>query len=146
MKLSLEPFDLEFIGADPYEGIYDEESGEYTLTNEEVLRQMRDSIPPEAIYLGYLYDEILGFCITWVQRIYIYIVPWNESDDYDWALFRISWDDNWGKWEWSTEARISGIDCHKEAGKLMTKALFESWGYDLNDEEKKVYKNFLNDI
>jgi hypothetical protein len=42
----------------------------------------------------------------------------------------IVWDDNWGKWEWRTEARISGIDCHKEAGKLMSKALFESWGYN----------------
>ena len=64
------------------------------------------------------------------SKEFIYIVPWNESDDYDWALFRISWDDNWGKWEWYTELRISGIDCHKEAGKLMTKALFESWGYN----------------
>ena len=57
-----------------------------------------------------------------------------------------SWDDNWGRYEWTSDVRIRGIADSGEAAREMFKGLMDRWGYDLSDNERASYKEFLDSI
>jgi hypothetical protein len=61
-------------------------------------------------------------------------------------MFRISWDDNWGRYEWSCDARISDVPDGKVAAREMFTAVMARWGIDLDDSENASYREFLEDI
>ena len=113
---------------------------------QEKLESMRDQVPNDCIFLAQLDTGIDG-CpgMSWIIEDYYYLMPW-EGDEYDWALFRISWDDNWGRFDWSTCARIKGITDSREAARMMFKGLMNLWGYDLNDEDYAPYRELLEGI
>ena len=52
-------------------------------------------------------DSEVGNWTSWIVKDEYYIIPLND-EKYNWALFRISWDDNWETWNWSFDARLSG--------------------------------------
>ena len=65
----------------------------------------------------------------------------NEEEEED---TRISWDDNWGRWEWISDGRIKGLEAnYKEAARLILYELWKQWQLDLNDSENKSYVNFI---
>jgi hypothetical protein len=110
------------------------------------LVQMQAQIPDVVLFLGKLGDETAHSPgQTWETRDYYYIVPW-IGEEYDWAMFRISWDDNWGRYEWTSDVRIRGIADSGEAALEMFKGLMDRWGYDLSDNERASYKEFLDSI
>lgn len=111
----------------------------------EVKENMESSIPKEAIFIGEIESEVENWT-TWSIQDEYYIIPLNDGK-YNWALFRISWDDNWGTWSWSFDARISGYRSDsKEAAKYMLLSLWERWELDLNDSQNEPYINLLNNI
>ncbi len=120
------------------DGIEEEEEDAYM-----VKENMESRIPSSAIYLGPIEDVVENRPNTWVTRDEYYIYPL-QNNEYDWAVFRISWDDNWGRWEWSSDGRIKGLGAnYKEAARLILYEIWKKWQLDLNDSENKSYVNFL---
>jgi hypothetical protein len=143
-SVSLDSFIIDFIEAaendDSSRGEEEEELERY-----ELLERMQNMIPTEAIELGNLEDEVDNVCTTWLTSDYYYVIPWN-GDEFDWALFKISWNDNWGRWDWETCARVGGIANWQDAGRAMLKPLFKSYGYDLTSDENEALRNFIDQI
>ena len=120
-----------------------EEDIEEEEDNDIIKENMESRIPKSAIYLGPLEYDTENGPNSWITRDEYYIYPL-QNDEYDWAIFRISWDDNWGRWEWSSDARIKGLFAnYKEAARLLLYKLWENWQLDLNDSENNPYVNFL---
>jgi hypothetical protein len=112
----------------------------------EVKENMESSIPKEAIFIGCIHEEIDNMCTTWTIQDEYYIIPLKD-EKFDWALFRISWDDNWWTWNWSFDAKLSGHKSNSnEAAKYMLLKLWEKWDLDLNDTENEPYINLLNGL
>jgi hypothetical protein len=112
------------------------------------LKAMQDQVPSEFIFLGSINFEIPHSPgLTWDIDDYYYLMRWPDLD-YDWAIFRITWEDNWGRYEWSAGARIKGVQDSQQAARIMFKGLMENWGFDLDDEELAEdyapYREFLN--
>jgi hypothetical protein len=119
---------------------------EISFSKSEQLEQMQNQIPEDVRFLGEIGSEIdHSPGLTWETEDYYYLMPW-KGTGHQWALFRISWDDNWGRYEWTSDARISDVEDPNEAARLMFKGLMDKWGYDLTDEERAPYKKFLDDI
>ena len=111
----------------------------------EVKDNMESSIPKEAIFIGGIDSEVENWTSWRIQDDY-YIIPLND-EEFNWALFRISWDDNWGTWNWSFDARLSGYkNNYKEAAKYLLHRLWESWELDLNDTDNRQYINLLSRV
>lgn len=115
------------------------------LDASEVKENMESIIPQEAIFIGAINSEVENWT-TWSIQDEYYIIPLNDVE-YDWALFRLSWDDNWETWNWSFDARLRGYRSDfKEAAKYILLILWKRWGLDLNDTNNKPYINLLNRI
>jgi hypothetical protein len=140
-KINFDVFDLPFVSdTDP------ENEEEIPEGRHEKFEFMKGQVPKNSIFLGELDAGIDGSPgMSWIIEDYYYLMPW-EGDEYDWALFRISWDDNWGRFDWTTSARIKGTTDSREASRLMFKGLMDSWGYDLNDEDYAPYREFFEGI
>ena len=141
-NLSLDSFDLPFMEVDPNEDAIDEE-GEQLIDDNEIFELMDEAIPSTAHSVGKFDHEVENWTI-WRTRDHYYVIP-IEDDVFDWGLFRISWDDNWGRWGWSGDARISHCKDQVEATRRMVEALFENWDYDLADEESP-HRQFLDSL
>ena len=76
----------------------DENAG--PLSKEDALEAMQDLIPSFVHPIGSVEDTVENWT-SWLSEDHFYLIPW-QGDDFQWALFRISWDDNWGKWEWES--------------------------------------------
>lgn len=108
----------------------------------EQLEFLQDKVPARCVFLGEINSELdHSPGLTWVTEDYYYLLPW-DGPEYDWGLFRISWDDNWGKFGWSPDARIKGITDPKEAARQLFGALMDRWGRDENAD----YSDFLKSI
>ena len=122
--------------------IYDEDI-EDVEDNDIVKENMESKIPKSATYLGTIATEQVCGPNTWIIRDEYYIYPL-QNDEYNWAVFRISWDDNWGQWDWMPDGRLKGpVTNYKEAARLILGKLWKVWQLDLNDSENKSYVNFL---
>jgi hypothetical protein len=79
------------------------------------LEAMRERLPTETIYLGEVNSEVHNWT-SWELDDHVYLIPWQE-DGFQWALFRISWDDNWGRYDSEPLARIRDTADAKTAAK-----------------------------
>jgi hypothetical protein len=133
-------FDLHFL-TESDEG----EENDYGLDNDEIKENMISLIPEQAIFLGTFDSEVENWT-SWTINDDYYIIPL-VNDDFDWALFRITWDDNWGRWELSFDARLKDFnDNHKEASRFIIKKLWTKWNIDLKARENKPWVKFLKEI
>ena len=108
----------------------------------EQLEFLQDKVPARCVFLGEINSELdHSPGLTWVTEDYYYLLPW-DGPEYDWGLFRVSWDDNWGKFGWSADARIKGITDPKEAARQLFCAVMELWGRD----ENAAYRDLLRGI
>ena len=111
----------------------------------EVKEMMESALPNSVRFLGNLEAEIENWT-TWNINDDYYITPITD-DNFNWALFRITWDDNWGNWEWSLDARLSGFKGdYKAAAKFIIARLYENWNIDLKDKSNRPFLNFIKDI
>ena len=143
--ISYENFSLSFMNENETEENHDEyEEEEYSEQSGQDIEEFESKLPRDAVFLGALNDEVENFT-SWEINDHYYIVPLKD-DAYDWALFRISWDDNWGRFEWQPDARIKGASDYKDAAKRMLSGLFATWGHDLTKKEYAPYKQLLEEI
>ena len=95
--------------------------GEFLTPKEKTLKIMQQRIPADAIFIGSLNEEICNWT-SWELDDHFYLLPW-KADGFEWALFRISWDDNWGRYEWEPISRIRGVTEAKKA----VRAMMDHW-------------------
>ena len=124
------------------EVVCDEDEVEYS--REDALDVMQQKIPRDAIQIGETQGEVDNWT-SWEFDDHYYLLPW-EGGQFDWALIRISWDDNWGRYDLESCARISGVSNPTAAARVMVEKLFDRWGVDLNDSENESYRDFLDSI
>jgi hypothetical protein len=137
--INFDEFDLPFSSLSP-EMVEDEELSAY-----EVKDNMETNIPKEAIFIGNIDSEV-GNWTSWIVKDEYYIIPLND-EKYNWALFRISWDDNWETWNWSFDARLNGYSSdYRKAAKYVLLKLWEKWDFDLNDKVNQPYIDLLNGV
>jgi hypothetical protein len=73
-----------------------------------------------------------------------YLLSISEGN-FNWALFRLSWDDNWEKWQWCFDARIeSDIEDYQTLSKLVLTKLWDHWEEDW--ESDVLYSDLLQVI
>jgi hypothetical protein len=113
---------------------------------DEVLEQMEGALPDDAIDLGCLEYEIdHSPGLSWRIEDHFYLVPL-KGEPYEWALIRITWDDNYGEYDWAVDAVGSGFSDAKEASRAMVFELFERWRKEEDDEDSPAIderKSFL---
>lgn len=107
----------------------------------ESLDEMEAALPKETIFLGSVDSEVNNWT-SWKVDDHYYLVPLSD-DLFKWALFRITWDDNWGRNRLSPDARLSGFAHPREAARLMLRRLFSSWKIDLRKKDSSSYKELL---
>ena len=140
-KISFESFTLSFM-KEEIDGSTEEDGEE--LSSAEAFDRMKGSLPPAAQFLGRVDDEVENFT-SWKIEDHYFLLPW-ECPEFDYALIRITWDDNWGRYEWASDVRGSGFSDSKEAARVMVAAMFESWSFDLNSDEFEIYRDFLKKL
>jgi hypothetical protein len=108
------------------------------------LSEMEEQLPKNAIFLGSVEEELNN---AWCQLIHdeYYIIKL-ENERYNWALFRISWDDNNSKWNWMADARLEGdVNDYKEAAIMMLTFLWDKWGdIDYSDKSGSEYAGLIS--
>lgn len=143
--VNFKDFKLPFLDK-PKEEVLDEEEELEELDKDEQLEKMEALLPADAICLGCLSGEVAHSPgLTWEIEDYYYLLPW-RTDGYDWAMVRITWDDNWGQFEWTTDARIKGVEDSKQAALKLFQALLEHWNIDLEDPDNESYTEFLQSL
>ncbi len=98
-------------------------------------------IPADAIFLGTVDSEVSS-CCTWKVDDHFYLLP-VKNGRFEWALFRISWDDNWSRYEWSPESRLAGVSNPVEAARRLLRDAFSRWGIDLRKRDAEPYRDLL---
>ena len=138
--ISFEDFELPFM-KDPYEDLEDEEEDP---DHDEIFESMESALPKSARHLGNVEDEVDNWT-SWEIKFHLYLVPRREAP-WKHTLIRISWDDNWGRWQWEGCARAAGYKDANEAAAAMVEGLFRKWDIDLDAEDGKPYRKFLDEL
>jgi hypothetical protein len=116
--------DLAFMRSSEFE---DADDGDGERDREAELEQMEGSLPDDAIALGSLEYEIdHSPGLSWRIEDHFYLVPL-KGEPYEWALIRITWDDNWSAYQWCQDAVGSGFSNPRDAGRMMVAELFNRW-------------------
>jgi hypothetical protein len=110
---------------------------------EESKRQMEDFLPNNAIRLGSIETEVEGGISFDIYDDY-YIIPISDLN-FNYAVFRLSWDDNWEKWIWCCDARIeTDIQDINVLSKLVLEKLWDHWELDWKDDDS--YKSLIQNL
>lgn len=141
--LNFESFELPF--ADNNSNNLNEEfsNSDEEFDSEDSKYEMECMIPKNAIHLGSIETEVEGGISFDIYEEY-YLVSIADTN-FNWALFRLSWDDNWEKWMWCFDARIeSDIVDAKELSKLVILELWDHWQLDWKSNIS--YKDFIDNL
>lgn len=110
---------------------------------EESKSHMEDILPNNVIRLGSIETEVEGGISFDIYDDY-YIIPISDLN-FNYAVFRLSWDDNWEKWIWCFDARIeSDIQDINLISKLVLEKLWNHWGLDWKDDDS--YKSLIQNL
>ncbi len=102
-------------------------------------------LPVEAITIGHNKDEIENWTTWTTDDIFIVLALNNKK--WDWALFRISWDDNWGCWAWTSDCRIKGdFKSHELPAAIMLRECFIKWNMDIKSNGYELFDEMVNNI
>jgi len=105
----------------------DANDGNGERDREAELEQLEGALPDDVIDLGCLEYEIdHSPGLSWRTEDHFYLVPL-RGESYEWALVRITWDDNWSAYQWCQDAVGSGFSSPRDAGRMMVTALFNRW-------------------
>lgn len=113
-------------------------------SDENDLESLESSIPQEACFVARFDDEVYNFT-TWKIEIHYYFMQW-PRDGFDWAVFCISWDDNWGCYNLESCGRIGGVADGDKAARLLIRKLFHQYWPDLDGEEYEAQREFLKNL
>jgi len=140
--ISFDSFKLPFM-KDPYEE-FDEEVDEEVEgpDHDGIFDSMEAALPPGAHCLGNVEDEVRNWT-SWEIKFHLFVVPLDTTTA-RYALVRINWDDNWGRWGWEGCAQATGFATVNEAAVAMVEGVFIKWGIDLNAKSGAGYRKFLD--
>lgn len=81
---------------------------------------------------------------TWDVEAHFYVVETKSEakGESSWALFEISWDDNYGIWQRSALYGISGLLTQDQAVDLLLNEFWKGLNYDEDDPWAEVLKPF----
>ena len=110
-SINFETFELPFFieKKDELSHNFSGDDNEEEEDNNLIKENMVSRIPDNAIYLGSIEGDHEHGTTSWIDSDEYYIMPL-YNDVYSWAVFRISWDDNYGNWEWIPDGRIKGLE------------------------------------
>jgi hypothetical protein len=122
----------------------DAEDSDRERDREAELEQMEGALPDDALDLGCLeYEVDHSPGLNWRIEDHFYLVPL-KGESYDWALVRITWDDNWSAYQWCQDAVGSGFSSPRDAGRMMVTALFNRWNdCEEDDAVSEARKGFV---
>ena len=140
---SYKSFRLDFFDLPEDEEDNELEDGE-VVSKPDQLERMEERLPAEATFIYGHEDEVDNWC-TWVIEDYYYILPLDKGK-FDWALFRISWDDNYGSFEWEPLGRLRGWHNARQAAHHLLKGVFRQWSLDLRNEDNRHYRQLLESL
>jgi hypothetical protein len=143
-ELDFGAFDLPFLPTESELAELQDTESDKHLSPTEAFDYLETLLPSNTIFLGQLEDEIYNFT-SWKTDDHYYLIP-EPGGGWDWAILRYTWDDNWGRWEWSTDARLKGFSDAKEAARTLLKGLFDRWQLDLRDPDNRKYKKLLQNV
>ena len=122
------------------------QSAEYDRSG--VLELIESTNPASAECVLQVNDEISdrpGY--SWNIESYWYVVETTLSGDElsSWALFTISWDDNWEYWQRNVEGGVTGSLTKDEAVRLLMKKYYQDCNFDADDDFwSSFFKPFLD--
>ncbi len=125
----------------PTAGDSDKDSEEEALlSKDEMLDAMQGLIPKEAIFIGSI-DSKIDNWTSWEIEDHFYLMPIN-SDGFNWALFRITWDDNWARYDLDLISRAKGVASASKA----VQEMMASWIKKCRIEgpEEQAYSGLAN--
>lgn len=141
--VNFEKFILPFGLINPDLGNDELDDLEDDLDIEESKYRMENAIPKDVIHLGTIETEVEGGMSFDIYDEY-YLLSISDGN-FNWAIFRLSWDDNWEKWQWCFDARIeSDIEDYQTLSKLVLKKLWDHWEVDW--ESDPSYSDLLGAI
>ena len=110
---------------------------------EDLKNSFKELLPELTLFLGSVEIDLDGSKTSWKVDDSYFLIPYPD-DNFDWALVRLSWDDNWEKFVWLYDARLKGYknQANIAATTLVTK-LFNHWEINIEDPENENYKNLL---
>jgi hypothetical protein len=135
--ISFDSFELPFM-KDPYRHCDDDEDPDH----DEIFEAMESALPKSARLLGSVEDEVDNWT-SWEIKFHLYLVPRRKAP-WQYALVRINWDDNWGRWRWVGCAQATGYADANEAAVAMVEGLFAKWQIDLTSDDGAPYREFLD--
>lgn len=136
VSVSLETFDLSFLGR--------AKAKDQDGSPESTLCEIRSRIPRNVTYLGSVELEVSNWT-TWTIEDHFYVVR-SKDKVFDWVLFSLTWDDNWGRWQWRADGRVKGVKSLQEAAQLGFAAVFKDWSIDLDERDSHPCKRFLQQL
>jgi hypothetical protein len=137
--ISFESFELPFM-KDPYRKCgHDREPDHY-----DIFESMESALPKSAQWLGNVEDEVVNWT-SWKISFHFYLIP-RQRAPWKYALVRINWDDNWGRWRWEGCARSTGYADANEAAVAMVEGVFAAWSIDLGAKREAPYREFLDSL
>ncbi len=82
----------------PVEEEQEEDSEEEFFDKDDARYAEEDRLPSEAVFIASFSDEVENWT-TWDLEAHVFIsqIPDQENG---YALLILSWDDNWGRWDW----------------------------------------------
>jgi hypothetical protein len=117
----------------------DTDGNEEDKSPEQQFEEMEDLIPKEAVFIGSIDTELRNW-ISWTVKEEYYVIRLKDQE-FEWALFRICWDDNEENWEWSSDARLKGdVDKAEIAARIMLKQIWTDWGIDYEIENSPYHE------
>lgn len=122
------------------EGEHDDEGRR--VSREEQVERLEARLPSGIFKIGSVTDEVENWR-SWDCETHFYLLPLKEGDC-TFALLTISWDDNWGRFDYYCVSRIKG-EKKRWAAEI---ALIEDWiktrGIDVSDESP--FFSFFNEL
>lgn len=144
MIVELSTFELPFVPSSRPADSDHCDSDASTSDRDELRKIFEALIPQEAIYLGST-ESTVENSTTWSNEDHFYVMPWTQ-DGFQWAVFAITWDDNWARWEFRAIARCAGEGDWRIAAVAALEAAFDSWGMMDDEEEAEDLRAFLDSI
>jgi hypothetical protein len=110
---------------------------------EDLKNSFKELLPEVTLFLGSVEIDVDGDMTTWKVDDSYFLIPYPD-DNFDWALVRLSWDDNWEKFVWLYDARLKGYKNQANiAATTLLNKLFNRWEINIEDPENDAFKNLL---
>lgn len=144
LKINFDTFELDFLPKFRALNLNELniEPNEYGL--KEIHKHLKEVLPEKTRFIGALNDSYESYT-SWMICENYYIT--SLTNNFDWALFRVYWDELDMVWQIQFDARLKGsINDRVNASKQLLKAVWNNDGIDIYNKERGLYLKLFNKI